>query len=55
MGSVNLLPIDIPEKKFEAKENVSFNPSKLDFDYPEKEVMTRAVMKMLKNCRHLKC
>lgn len=47
MGSVNLSPIDIPEKTLETKENVSFDPSKLDFDSPEKEVMTRAVEKML--------
>ena len=47
MGSVNLSPIDIPEKTLETEENVSFGPSKLDFDSPEKEVMTRAVVKML--------
>ena len=47
MGSVNLSPIDIPEKTLETKENVSFDPSKLDFDSPEKEVMTGAVEKML--------
>ena len=47
MGSVNLSPIDIPEKTLETKENVSFDPSKLNFDSPEKEVMTRAVEKML--------
>ena len=47
MGSVNLSPIDIPEKTLETKENVSFDPSKLDFDSPEKEVMNRAVEKML--------
>lgn len=47
MGSVNLSPIDIPEKTLETEENVLFGPSKLDFDSPEKEVMTRAVVKML--------
>ena len=31
LGSVNLSPIDIPENSFETKENVSFDPSKLDF------------------------
>ena len=46
MGSVNLSPIDIPEKTLETKEKVSFDPSKLDFDSPEKEAMTRAVEKM---------
>ena len=48
LGSVNLSLIDIPVNTFETKENVSFNPSKLDFACPEKEVMSRAVVKMLK-------
>lgn len=47
MGSVNFSPIDIPEKMFENKENVSFDRSKLDFDCPKKRLMTRAVVKML--------
>ena len=48
LGSVNLSLIDIPVNTFETKENVSFDPSKLDFACPEKEVMSRAVVKMLK-------
>ena len=47
MGSVNLLPTDIPEDTFEVDE-VPFDPSKLDYDNPDKEKMTQAVVKMLK-------
>ena len=47
-GSINLLPIDIPEKTFEVEDNVQFDPSKLDYDCPEKEKITKAVVKMLK-------
>ena len=48
MGFINLLPIDIPEKTFEAEDNVQSDPSKLDYECPEKEKITRAVVKMLK-------
>ena len=48
LGSANLCPINIPEKSFETKENVSFDPSKLDFNCQEKDIMTEAVVKMLK-------
>ena len=48
MESINLLPIDIPEKTFEVEDNVQFDPSKLDYEYPEKEKITRAVVKILK-------
>ena len=37
MGSVSLLPIDIPEETFEVEENIQFDPSKLDYDRSEKE------------------
>ena len=47
-GSINLLPIDIPEKTFEVEDNVQFDPSKLDYDCPEREKITKAVVKMLK-------
>ena len=47
-GSINLLPIDIPEKTFEVEDNVQFDPLKLDYDCPEKEKITKAVVKMLK-------
>ena len=36
MGSVNLLPIDIPEETFEVA-GMSFDPSKFDYDNPDKE------------------
>ena len=46
MGSVNLLPIDIPEETFDV-DGISFDPSKLDYDNPNKEKMTQTVVKML--------
>ena len=46
--SVNLSLIDIAESSFETKENVGFDLSKLDFSVQEKEIMTKAVAKMLK-------
>ena len=46
--STNLLPIGIPEKTFEVDDNVQFDPSKLDYDCPEKEKTSKAVVKMLK-------
>ena len=46
MGSVNLLPINIPEETFEI-DGIPFDPSKLDYDNPDKEKMTQAVVKML--------
>ena len=48
MGSVNLLPIDIAEDNFEIEGNVSFDPSKLDYENPDKEKILEAVVKMLK-------
>ena len=47
MGSLNLLPIDISEETFEV-DGVRFDPSKLDYDNPDKEKMAQAVMKVLK-------
>ena len=46
MDSVNLLLIDIPEETFEV-DGIPFDPSKLDYDNPDKEKMTKAVVKML--------
>ena len=46
MGSVNLLPINIPEDTFEI-DGIPFDPSKPDYDNPDKEKMTQAVVKML--------
>ena len=48
VGSVNLSPIDVPVSSLETKENVVFDLSKLDFVTQEKEIMTGAVLKMLK-------
>ena len=42
MSSARLLPIDIPEDTFEF-DGVQFDPSKLDYDNPDKEKMTQAV------------
>ena len=47
LGSVNLSPIDMTKSAFET-ENVSFDPSKLDIYSLEKEVKSKAVVKMLK-------
>ena len=48
MGSVHLPPIDVPEKKFEVEDGVKFGPSKLDYECPEKEKITKAAVKVLK-------
>ena len=45
-GFINLLSIDIPEKTFEVEDNVQFDPLKLDYNCPEKEKITKAVVKM---------
>ena len=47
LGSVNLSPIDVPENTFETENNVALDPSKLDMNCPEKEVMTQAVVRIL--------
>ena len=47
MGSVNLSLIDVPENTFETENNVALDPSKLDMNCPEKEVMTQAVVRIL--------
>lgn len=49
MRSVHLSLIDIPENTFEAEDGVKFDPSQLDCKYPEKQKITKAVVKMLKN------
>ena len=46
MGSVNLLPIDISKESFEV-DGMLFNPSKFDYDNPERGKMTQAIVKML--------
>ena len=48
MGYVNLLPIDIAEDNFEIEGNVSFDSPKLDYENPDKEKISEAVVKMLK-------
>ena len=47
LGSVNISPIDVPENTFETENNVALDPSKLDMNCPEKEVMTQAVVRIL--------
>ena len=42
------MPIDIAEDNFEIEGNVSFDPSKLDYENPDKEKILEAVVKMLK-------
>ena len=46
------MPIDIVETSFENKNNVAFNPAKLDLTYDEK-IMTNAVVKMLKKVANI--
>ena len=53
LGSVNLSPIDIPENSFQTEKDVSFNPSKLDVHCQEKEIMSKAVVKMLEKTSDL--
>ena len=53
LGSVNLSPMNIPENKFETENDVSFDPSKLDVHCQKKEIMSRAVVKMLKKISDL--
>ena len=48
LRSVNLLPTDIAESSFETEDAISFDPAQLDTLYPEKNVMTETVVKMLK-------
>ena len=53
MGSVNLLPIDISEDSFEVEGSIQFDTSKLDYENPEKEKMSEAVVKMLRKVKEL--
>ena len=53
LGSVNLSLINVPVSSFEVKKNVVFDPSKLDFASQEKEIMTGAVVKMVKKIVHM--
>lgn len=48
MESVNLIPIDILGHSFEVESGIAFDPSKLDYDNPNKEKMRQAVLKVLK-------
>ena len=47
MWSVNLIPIDISEDSFEEEGEIAFDPSKLDYDNPDREKMRQDVMKVL--------
>ena len=53
LGSVNLSPINVPVTSFEVKENVVFDPSKLDFASQEKEIKTGTVVKVVKKIVHM--
>ena len=48
MNSANLTLIYIPEKVFEVKDNITFDPPMLDINCEEKKLMTEAIVKMLK-------
>ena len=47
MGSVNLIPIDISEDSFEVEGGIASDPSKLDYDNPDREKMRQDVLKVL--------
>ena len=51
--SVNLTPIDVNVNTFETENNVVFDPSILDTNCPEKEVMTQAVARMVQKITDL--
>ena len=48
LESANLLPTDVPVSPFETEESVVSDPSTLDFASQDKEIMTGAVVKILK-------
>ena len=47
-GSVSLSPIDLAESSFEIEDAISYDPSKLHSFCPEKKVINKTVVKMLK-------
>ena len=47
MSSVNLIPTDIPQNEFEVGGG-NFDPSKLDFDNPDRQKTREAVLRVLK-------
>ena len=47
MGSVNLTSIDITEDNFKVEGGIPSDPSKLDYENPDKEKMRQAVLKVL--------
>ena len=51
MGPVNLIQIDISEDSFEVEGRIGFDPSKLDFENPERDKMRQAVLKVVKKSR----
>lgn len=53
LGFVNVSPTDILEKRFETENNISFDPLKLDVNCPQKEIMSKAVIKILKKISDL--
>ena len=46
-------PIDITENTFETENNISFDPAKLNIYCPEKELMSKALVKMHKKIADL--
>ena len=42
------MSVDISKKTFEVEGGVQFDPSKLDYDNPDREKMREALLKMLK-------
>ena len=53
MGSVNLSSIDITEDNFEVESGILFNPSKLNYENPDKEKTRQAVLKVFKKVVNL--
>ena len=50
---MNLTLTDIPEKTFEVKYNIAFDPSKLDITCKEKKLVTETVLKMFKKFAYI--
>ena len=48
LGSINLMPVDKVEENFEVEGNVAFDPSKLHYENPDTEKISKAFFKMLK-------
>ena len=53
LGSLNASPIDIPENSFETENDISFDILKLDVHCQEKDIIFKAVVKILKKISDL--